>query len=549
MQKTYNELTNDEIFFILHNYRLQSNMSLSEMFDCVDIPIIIQTWRQQANRRVALPRIKYEDTHGDWRREVADYYLQHSPETTKRYFCITSAWLQMILAEFEIPEQDRSTALYRAKIDKYGSIDSYNAQVLEHMKETCLDRYGVDNYSKTAEFREKSTATFMNHYGVSNPMKSDSVKAKVVDTTRERYGVDWAQQNSKISEKTSQTCVERYGGRGWASNYIRSESIETHEERYGSTHWRGSELLTAKVNATCREKHNVDWPCQYPEVKQGFVNDSKPNKAFEKLLVDNGIQYEREFGIGSYSYDFKVNNVLIEVDPSATHNSTWGVFGCEPTDKNYHSNKSQTAIQHGYRCIHLFDWDNVDLVIKQLLKRPRVYARQCDIDEVDANTKKSFVTNHHIQKDVKSEINIGLYYNDELVSVMTFGKPRYNKNYQYELLRYCSRYQVVGGAEKLFNYFVKTYAPKSIISYCDTSKFTGKVYEHLGMIKKSLSVSKHWYNISTGKHITDNLLRQRGLDQLFGTNYGKGTNNEDLMRKHGFVEIFDAGQATYVWNR
>ena len=57
----------------------------------------------------------------------------------------------------------------------------------------------------------------------------------------------------------------------------------------------------------------------------------------------------------------------------------------------------------------------------------------------------------------------------------------------------------------------------------------------------------HWYNIKTGQHITDNLLRQRGFDQLFSTNYGKGTSNRELMLQHNFVEIYDCGQSTYVW--
>ena len=48
-------------------------------------------------------------------------------------------------------------------------------------------------------------------------------------------------------------------------------------------------------------------------------------------------------------------------------------------------------------------------------------------------------------------------------------------------------------------------------------------------------------------HITDNLLRQRGFDQLFGTSYGKGTSNRELMLEHGFVEIYDAGQSVYEW--
>mgnify|MGYP007037140579 CR=1 FL=1 len=82
---------------------------------------------------------------------------------------------------------------------------------------------------------------------------------------------------------------------------------------------------------------------------------------------------------------------------------------------------------------------------------------------------------------------------------MTFGKPRYNKNYEYELIRYCSSKNIVGGAEKLFNYFIKTYNPKSIISYCDWSKFNGDVYLKLGFIYKSYSIGKHWYNIKTKK--------------------------------------------------
>ena len=53
------------------------------------------------------------------------------------------------------------------------------------------------------------------------------------------------------------------------------------------------------------------------------------------------------------------------------------------------------------------------------------------------------------------------------------------------------------------------------------------------------------------KHITDYLLRQREFDQLLSKEYGcyrKGTSNEELMKEHGFVEVYDAGQATYVWN-
>lgn len=76
----------------------------------------------------------------------------------------------------------------------------------------------------------------------------------------------------------------------------------------------------------------------------------------------------------------------------------------------------------------------------------------------------------------------------------------------------------------------------------------GGTYTRLDLSKvRQTRPTKHWYNIHTGTHITDNLLRQRGFDQLFGTAYGKGTPNEELMLMSGFVTVYDCGQSTYVW--
>ena len=177
-----------------------------------------------------------------------------------------------------------------------------------------------------------------------------------------------------------------------------------------------------------------------------------------------------------------------------------------------------------------------------------MYARNCVVKQGNKKDCINYLNKYHLQGYAKSTIDLGLYCNDELVSIMTFGRPRYNKNYEYELIRYCSHKYVVGGAEKLFSYFVKNYSPSSIISYCDNSKFNGDVYNSLGFELRDCGIpTRHWFNIKTGQHITDNLLRQRGFDQLFGTHYGKGTSNDELMIAHNFVEIYDCGQSTHVW--
>ena len=279
--------------------------------------------------------------------------------------------------------------------------------------------------------------------------------------------------------------------------------------------------------------------------------NSKPNVGFKNLLDTLGISYEQEFYIGRKHYDFKIKNTLIEIDPTYTHNSTNGFKNLtEATPPFYHLEKSKLALDNGYRCIHIFEWEDPEKIINLLLDRDILYARKCTLKEVSLIDAKNYLKEFHLQGYARDQIRLGLYHGNELVSVMTFGKPRYNKNYEWELIRYCSHYNVIGGAEKLFTYFIKNYNPESIISYCDNSKFKGIIYNNLGFKLKDYGTpTKHWHNENTKIHITDNLLRQRGFDQLFKTNYGKGTSNEELMLKNGFVTVYDCGQSKYIWKK
>ena len=258
------------------------------------------------------------------------------------------------------------------------------------------------------------------------------------------------------------------------------------------------------------------------------------------LLDGAGINYILNYSLGTFQYDFKIDNILIEINPYSTHSS-------KQIEKDYHLRKSKVAKENGYHCIHVWDWDNIDAIIN-LLKRKEesIGARKCIVKEVSIKEAKLFLNKYHIQGYAKDDIRLGLYHKDELVSIMTFGKPRYNKNFEYELVRYCSSVNITGGSSKLFKHFLNMYNPKSICSYCDLSKFKGETYSLLGFKLRSISnPAIHWYN--GHRHITDNLLRQRGFDNLFNTSYGKGTSNRDLMLSHGFVEVYDCGQATYEY--
>ena len=452
--------------------------------------------------------------------ELYNFYKTNGKNDTLTKYNISSGILKRVLEEKNLKPLTAREVIDINLVKKYGSIEAGRHAVSQkmidntdwetrnkHLKETCQKRFGGDSPFSSSEVQKKKDQTILNRYQVSNISKLPEVLDKIKDTK-----------------------ITKYGGHGFDSPEI-----------------------NAKYQKTLWDHYKVEYGCLTPNcINASHGNNSKPNKYFADKLTALNIPYQTEFILDTKRYDFKIDNILIEIDPSATHNINWSPFGNQKTkvDKNYHLEKTLIAEKYGYSCIHIFDWDEMDKILFRLTNKEFIGARKCVIKNVSDLEAKEYLTKYHLQGYIKANIQIGLYYNNELVSLMTFGKPRYNKKYEFELLRYCFSKNIIGGAEKLFKYFINTYAPKSIISYCDKSKFKGDVYTKLGftLLRKNITPSKHWYHLNSKRHITDNLLRQRGYDQLFNTNYGKGTNNEELMRNSGFVEIYDCGQATYVYN-
>lgn len=397
------------------------------------------------------------------------------------------------------------------KLEKYGD-ENYNNT--EQLKKTCLEKYGVDNPMKVLDIQEKSKKTCLKKYGSEYLFSSDF----------------YNKNRSEHIEKIKQTCLKKYG----KDSPMKSENVKD------------------KVKTTCFNKYGVLWNCMRKEAHNSKNYKSKPNEFFVKLLKENNIEFSREFCLGKYVYDFKVNDILIEINPSATHNINFNPFSkTKIIDSNYHKEKLLNAKEKGYKCIFVFDWDDPYKIVHLLTNKEKIYARNCVIKEVEKKEVSEFLDKYHLQNSCKGQkICLGLYHKNELIQVMTFGKPRYNKKYEYELIRLCTKNNiaVIGGSEKLFKYFIDKYNPKSIISYCDISKFTGQVYLNLGFVKeKESNPSCHWVNTKTNQIINNNILLKLGFDKIFGTNYGKNTSNIDLMLQHEFVQVYDCGQDTYIW--
>lgn len=421
------------------------------------------------------------------------------------------------------------------RILKFFNIKKDPKLVSSNRQKNLIQKYGVANVSQIESVKKKKEQSAIEKYGVRNVSQATEVQLKKEKTFREHYGKDFYFQTDEFKDVNKEYWLEHYG----VENVGQAKEIQE------------------KVTKTVMEKYGVAWSCMREEARRAGSNDSKPNLDFAKLLEDNNIDYQREFCIDRKGFDFKVGNILIEIDPTATHNTKWSPFTedhVSRTHSGYHKEKSKIAQNAGYRCIHIWDWDNKLGIISLLKARETVFARKCEIKEVSKEETAQFVNENHIQGYAESKINIGLYYKDELVSIMTFGKPRYNHKYQYELIRYCSKYNVIGGAEKIFKHFITKFSPDSVVSYCDLSKFSGETYVKLGFTKiRNSSPSLHWYNMKTKAHYNDSLIRSKGFSRIIhhcepseDTVSGK---NYDLMIAEGFLPVYDCGQATYVWDK
>lgn len=472
-------------------------------------------------------------------KELETFYKTHSGTDTKEYFGISDGVFNTIRNNFfslKTEEEIKiANEIGRSKVD-------YN-EISNKGKQTNLEKYGVASILSLPEIHKKSWEVAEQKYGSRenfNKYRGEQISKTYKEKPRQS-NFWWNEDGS-----TKQSIIDNYGTLEEFHKQRLEHTWKTKEEIYGDKYYTNCD----KARQTCLDKYGVDY---FPvDTLSGPGRISKPNLIFGELLEKNNIQFEQEYKIMPMYYDFKINNTLIEINPTATHNILWSPYGSEHTsriDSSYHLNKTRLAEQNGFRCIHIWDWDDVNKIILMFKSKQFIGARKCIIVNVSKEIADDYLNKNHLQNTCKGqEVRLGLYYNNELVSLMTFGKPRYNKSVEWELLRYCSTFNVIGGANKLFTYFVNTYLPKSVISYCDRSKFKGDVYIKLGFnLIRSEKPSKHWFNIRTNQHITDNLLRQRGYDQLFNTNYGKDTSNEELILSSGFLPIYDSGQDTYIY--
>ena len=280
---------------------------------------------------------------------------------------------------------------------------------------------------------------------------------------------------------------------------------------------------------------------------------SKPCQDISKFLDLYGIEHKCNDRKQLYPYELDIwipdHSFAIEY-----HGLYWHSYDkLENVDeKNKHLHKADMAEKMGINLIQIFEdeWKyKKDLIKSMILSRinsnNKIYARKCKIKDVLNIQYKQFCEGNHIQGYRSAAYRYGLYFNDELVFIMSFNKK---KNY-YEIERMCSKQgtTIIGGASKLFKYFINKYNPDEVISYCNRRYGTGNVYKMMGMNLISKTKPNYFYcrhlkrqgRIKFQKHKLINILE----------NFDSNLTEAENMFNNGYRRIWDAGNYKFKWGK
>lgn len=477
--------------------------------------------------------------------------------------------------------------------------------VLAHRQNTMMKRYGAANAMQSKEIQEKSKNTNLIKYGVDNPAKSKEIKDRIAQTNLDKYGSKCSLQGKEVIKKSKQTCIERYG------HEFSTQSPEVNRKRhdaciakYGVGNVMQNDNVKNRLKRTVFKKEYQKLQERWKDYVIPLFNEDEyegQDKVYRWKCVKCGNEFEsyiystnfnkNDWGtprclschpfLRNCSYNEKeildfvksiYNGEISENDRSLIHpfeidiyiperkiaieynGDFWHTEG-QGKDEKYHVGKTESCLEKGVQLIHIFEheWNDRKSIVKDRIKSllgiydRKIYARKCLVKEIDSRTSNDFLDENHLQGGDNSPIRYGLYYHDELVSVMTFGKPRFNENYDWELVRFASALgtQVIGAASKLLSFFRKS-NPGSIISYADICHSNGELYRKIGFTQIGKSKPNYIWCNGANRVFSRYQCQKHKLPALLGDKFDPALSETENMEANGYFKLYDCGNYVFA---
>lgn len=442
----------------------------------------------------------------------------------------------------------------KTNLERFGvDFASKSRDIMDKMRKTNLERFGVELPLQNSKILERQQKTMIERYGVDNGFKSNLIKDKVRKTIMKNWGVEWITQSNivkdKIKTKSDNTFVEKL------INIYKDTNLTFNSYENGIINFNcGSCKLDFDITSNLLNqryfKNSIKICTNCNPINNKTSNGHLEIVDFLKEIGIEDITLNRRDLINPYELDIFLPgfNIAIEYNGVYWHSELL-------KDKSYHNMKMNFCVSENIKLIQIWedDWINKKDIIKSILINQLGYvksigARKCEIRNVGSNDSKIFLNENHIQGWCVSKLRYGLYYNDELVSLLTMGGNRITmggkkKNDEFEILRFCNKlnFNIVGGFTKLWNNFLKYETPSKVISYCDLDLFNGYIYKKINMKLESTSINYWWCD---GRNRWNRWCFRK--DILIKNGFDPNKTSDQIMRERGWFKCWGSGNNKYV---
>lgn len=405
------------------------------------------------------------------------------------------------------------------------------------------EKYNVDFYTQSPDFIKKRQVTNMSKYGTIHSSASIEIKQKIKETNLRNHGHTSSLGNPATREKSNKTMIERYEttnthtinkllhkdkvlhlSDGRFLRDVCSEYNKNPENAYRIYHTYGEEAFLDYCTNPSKETSIESafrriMRTEFPDLEK---YDKKPyhivlNRRPDFFLQKNGKElYINLDGLHSHSELKKDKNYHIELCREFTR--------CKSQIYQFRSDeiRDRPTIIRSLIC----NYFNLNLT--------KIPARKCTLLKVSSLSASQFLEKNHMMGQYKAASYYGLYYTNELVSLIGVQK----KDENIEIARYCTKinHSIQGGLSKMLKFITKSYNPKEIISFVDLRYATGHSYKKLEFTEQQITPSWRWTN---GVFSYNRLKCRANMDQ-------RKLTQAEYAKEFGWVKIYDAGQAKFT---
>jgi hypothetical protein len=431
---------------------------------------------------------------------------------------------------------------------------------------TNIDKYGVKSPLQSEQVKDKYKYNLMQKHGVDNPFLVKEYKDKANDTIMERYGYQHANQNKEIASKISHALKGKIRDRK-AVIELRWEKIQAYcetenlEPLFDKQYLIDNLIKDIRVKFRCRKCNNITElsivngylpTCNKCSNYKGYSLIEDEITRFIQQHYDGEILLKnRAILSGRREIDIYLPalNLAFEINGIYWHSEIWGKY------REYHLSKTEEMISKNIHLVHIFDYEwlyKKDIIQSIILNKlnvipTKIHARKCNIKLVNSEDKIAFMNDNHIQGNCISSINLGLYYQDNLISMMTFGQNRFKQDGTIELLRFCNKINinVVGGASRLFQYYIRNYNPQTIVTFADRRFSLGRLYPILGFEFHSFTKPSYFYWKSMKIYNRMSFQKHMLKDKL--DKFDPKLSEYNNMLVNGYNRVWDCGNYKFIW--